>query len=129
MDMSRLVEISTTGQKSGTGYTKHFGLGQWDSRDAIVFVKWPDSPLNEVERHVISSAQISNGDLITLVRGTDNTKHVQRDFYCEDGKANVADSETYNYNNNYMLHTYTVSKASNETIVKWQYQSRPRGTS
>jgi len=126
--MSRLVEISTSGQKSGTGYIKNFGLGQWDSRDAIVFVKWPDSPANKVERHVISSTQINSGNLVTLVRGTNNNNHVQRDFYCEDGRANTASSSTYTYNTNYMLHRYTVT-APGETIVKWQYQSKPRGTS
>jgi len=118
--MSRLIEISVTGQKTGTGYTKQFGLGNWDSETTNIYVKWINTPVNKVEKFQLTTADINNRYAPYIITKNSGIL-VDRVFYCEEDKAlNV----TTEINSSYSKKSFfEVSINSDESVVGWELQS------
>lgn len=119
--MSRLVEISTSGQKTGSGYLKQFGLGQWDAEAVNVYVKWPDTPTNKVEKFHLTTTDINNYDKPYPITKNEGN-FVDRIFYCEVGKTLdfVSQQNSY-YSNRY---TTTVDLNNGESVVSWEIDAK-----
>jgi len=118
--MSRLIEISITGQKTGTGYTKQFGLGDWDSEITNIYVKWINTPVNKVEKFQLTTADINNRHAPYIIT-KNNGILVDRIFYCEDGNALEVTATQNNAHSNKYVFTAAVT---GEKVIAWEMQSK-----
>lgn len=116
--MSRLVEISTSGQKTGTGYIKQFGLGNWDSKTTNVYVKWINTPVNKVEKFQLTTADINNKNAPYIITKNNGTL-VDRNFYCEEGKTLDVTTEVNSYSSK-----KSFFEVAAETVVAWEIQMK-----
>lgn len=118
--MSRLVEISTSGQKVGTGYIKHFGLGDWNSEVTNVYVKWLDTPVGKLERFELTIDNINNSGAPYIIKKNEGEEQVERIFYCEEGKTLEVDATKRTYTSN--KYVFTTALATGEQVIDWEVQ-------